>query len=452
MALPPRHILSKSTFMYGCQCPKRLWLHKFMPELRDQEDQAQTAIFQQGTNVGLLAQQLFPGGIDASPVDTFSYQQSVADTARYISEGHTVIYEAAFQYDGILCAVDMLVKKANRWYAYEVKSSNSVKEPFVQDAALQYYVITNAGLVLADFFIVHLNRGYIRRGALDIEQLFTPTSVLGRVEELQPSIIGKIGELRNVLKLKNAPAIEIGTQCEKPYPCDFYGYCSKGIEEEEPDYGEAHINKEAIRSFVSTMQYPLYFMDFETWMTGVPEYDGHWPYRQVNFQFSVHMQQAPDAPLQHSEYLADGPHSPQQEFIQNLLQALGTKGTIVVFNQAFENTRLRELKEEFPYMEKSIIAVQDRIVDLMVPFRRKEYYLPGMQGSYSIKYVLPAMVPELSYESLAIRNGGDASAAFFNLRHVEDEKEKQVTRKALLEYCKLDTLAMVRILEKIREL
>ncbi len=450
MALPPRHIVSKSTFMYGCQCPKRLWLHKFMPEVRDEEDEAQTAIFQQGTNVGLLAQQLFPGGIDASPVDTYSYQQSVADTARYISEGHTVIYEAAFQYDGILCAVDMLVNKANRWYAYEVKSSNSVKEPFVQDAALQYFVITNAGLELADFFIVHLNRGYIRKGELDIPQLFTPTSVLDRVKELQRFITKKIGELRNVLKLKNAPVIEIGAQCETPYPCDFYGFCSKDIEEEEPDYGEAYINKEAIRAFVNSLQYPLYFMDFETWMTGVPEYDGHWPYRQVNFQFSVHMQRTPDAPLQHSEHLAEGPHSPQQEFIENLLNSLGTEGSIVVFNRAFENTRLRELKEEFPQLEKAIIAAQERIVDLMVPFRRKEYYLPEMQGSYSIKYVLPAMVPELSYETLAIGNGGDASAAFFNLRHVEDEKEKQATREALLEYCKLDTLAMVKILEKLK--
>ncbi|HCN83622.1 MAG TPA: DUF2779 domain-containing protein [Sphingobacteriaceae bacterium] len=450
MSSPPRHILSKSTFMYGCQCPKRLWLHKFMPQVRDEADEAQTAIFQQGTNVGLLAQQLFPGGIDASPVDTFSYQQSVADTARYISEGHSVIYEAAFQYEGILCAVDMLVKKGDKWFAYEVKSSTGVKDPFVQDAALQYYVITNTGLPLADFFIVHLNRTYIRYGDLDIPQLFSSASVLDRVQELQPFITGKIAELKDVLKLKDAPAIEVGTHCEKPYPCDFYGFCSKDTEEEQPDYGEANINEEAIRAFVGTLQYPLYFMDFETWMTAVPEYDGHWPYRQVNFQFSVHVQQGPDAPLQHVEYLADGPHSPQQEFIETLLAALGTEGSIVVFNRAFENTRLRELKAEFPSWEKTIMAAQERIVDLMVPFRRKEYYLTEMKDSYSIKSVLPAMVPELSYASLPIGNGTDASAAFFNLRHVMNDEEKQATRLALLEYCKLDTLAMVKILEKLK--
>ena len=192
-------------------------------------------------------------------------------------------------------------------------------------------------------------------------------------------------------------------------------------------------------------------MDFETWRTAVPEYEGHWPYRQVNFQFSVHVQQAPDAPIEHVEYLADGPHSPQQEFVDNLLKALGKEGSIIVFNRAFENTRLRELKEEFPQREKAIIDLQERIVDLMVPFRKKEYYLPEMQGSYSIKYVLPALVPELSYESLTIGNGGDASAAFYNLKNIVDEKEKQATREALLEYCGLDTLAMVKILEKLKK-
>ena len=446
----PKHILSKSTFMYGCQCPKRLWMHKFMPLERDIEDEAQTAIFQQGTDVGILAQQLFPGGVDASPENYYSYQRSVADTARYISEGQTIIYEAAFQFDGILCAVDILVKKNNKWYAYEVKSSCSVKEPYLQDAGLQYYVITNAGLALEDIFIVHLNSGYIRNGELEINKLFTPFSVLGFVLDFQPFIASKAAELKGVLSMKNAPSIEIGPQCDNPYTCDFYSFCSKGMEEDQPDYGEALINKEAIREFTNSLQYPLYFMDFETWMAVVPEYDGHWPYRQVNFQYSVHVQQEPGEALQHHEYLAEGPHSTQLEFIENLLQTLGNSGSIVVYNQAFENTRLRELKEEFPQLEATISGVQERIVDLMTPFRRKFYYLPEMKGSYSIKFVLPAVVPELSYESLSINNGVDASAAFYNLKHENDAAKITEVRKALLEYCGLDTLAMVKILENLK--
>jgi len=446
----PKHLLSKSTFMSGCQCPKRLWLHKFMPEARDEEDEAQTVIFQRGTDVGLLAQQLFPGGVDARPVDTYSYQQSVADTARYISEGHTIIYEAAFQHNGLLCAVDMLVKKKNKWYAYEVKSSCSVKPPHVQDAAWQYYVITNAGITLEDFFIVHLNGKYVRHGILDISRLFTPASVLDQALNLQSFIKEKAEELKKVLKLKTAPVVEVGAHCNKPYPCDFYGFCSKDIDEEKPDYGEAYINVEAIQEFTSDLEYPLYFMDFETWMTGVPEYDGHWPYRQISFQFSVHVQQRPNASLKHYSYLAEDTHSPQQQFINELLKVLGKNGSIVVYNQSFENRLLKELKEEFPHFEKAISAVQKRLVDLMSPFRRN-YRLPEMHGSYSLKSVLPALVPKLSYELLEISNGGDASAAFYNLKDETDAVKIMEARNALLEYCGMDTMAMVKILKKLKE-
>ena len=243
MAEVLRHILSKSTFMYGCQCPKRLWLHKFMPEERDEMDEAQQAIFQAGTDVGMLARDLFPGGVDASPVDTFHYQQSVADTTRYIADGKTIIYEAAFQFDGVLCAVDILVKKKGSWYAYEVKSTTKVKPPFLQDAAFQYYIISNAGITLKDFFLTHLNNQYIRRGALDPHQLFTHESILQQAKDMQPMIKEKARELKSVLKNKSMPVIEIGRQCNDPYPCDFYGFCSKDMELEVPDYGEAFIDK-----------------------------------------------------------------------------------------------------------------------------------------------------------------------------------------------------------------
>lgn len=444
----PRHILSKSTFMYGCQCPKRLWMHKRMPEVRDEEDEEQTAIFQRGTDVGLLARQLFPGGIDASPATPYLYQQSVADTARYIGQGHTIIYEAAFQYEGILCAIDILVKKNNKWYAYEVKSSTSVKEPQVQDAALQYYVITRAGMSLGDFCIVHLNNQYVRYGELNIQQLFTPTSVLEKVQEMQAFIEEKAIELKRVLQQKTMPEIAMGAQCDNPYPCDFYGFCSKNIEVATPDYGKPFINKKLIREFTNALQYPLYFMDFETWMTAVPEQDGHWPYRQVNFQFSVHIKKSPVADLIHHYYLAEGTHSSQKEFIDELLMVTGSKGSILVYSLSFENSRLNELKDEFPALAKKITAVQKRMVDLMAPFR-KNYRLPGMQGSYSIKYVLPALVPELNYDSLSIGNGSDASAAFYNLKLETDEGKIDEVRKALLEYCGLDTLAMVKLLEKL---
>lgn len=447
----PRHILSKSTFMYGCQCPKRLWLHKYKPDVRDEMDEEQQAIFQRGTDVGKLAEQLFTGGVDARPKDTFSYQQSVADTAKYIAEGHKVIYEAAFQYEGLLCAVDILVKRRGKWYAYEVKGTTKVKPEHLPDAAFQYYVITNAGLELKDFSIVHLNNQYIRKGPLEINQLFSRESVLEQIEPLQEFIHAQASALKTMLQNKTAmPKIEVGNHCEKPYPCDFQGFCFQDIEIEEPDYGEPYINKDAIAEFLDQLKYPIYHIDFESWRAAVPEYDGHWPFRQVCFQYSVHVERALGVEPEHYAYLAEGPHSSSLEFLESLLSVLGNEGTILVYNKSFEGPRLRELMEEYPQHEEAVEAILDRIVDLMSPFRNN-YRLPEMEGSYSIKYVLPALVPELSYNSLAIGNGGDASTAFYNLGKTVDEVNVENTRKALLEYCKLDTWAMVRVLGVIKK-
>lgn len=197
-----------------------------MPQERDEMDEEQQTFFQTGTNVGLLARELFPGGVDATPATTFLYQQSVADTARFIQEGHTIIYEAAFQHEGLLCAVDILVKEKNKWVVYEVKSTNSVKEAFYTDAAFQHYVIDGAGLQLNDFCITHLNRDYVRQGALDIEELFVHESVLDEIQVRQIFIQEKPAELKALVKSKTMPDIEIGGQCTKPYPCDFNPHCS----------------------------------------------------------------------------------------------------------------------------------------------------------------------------------------------------------------------------------
>ena len=450
--IPPKHLLSKSTFMYGCQCPKRLWLHKFMPQVRDEQEEATTTIFQMGADVGQLAQQLFPGGIDAKPPSTFKYQEAVFNTAKYIEQGHTIIYEAAFQFEGILCAVDILVKQNNEWHAYEVKASTKVKDVFLQDSALQHYVIANSGLVLKDFCLILLNTSYVRNGDLDIECLFSKPSIKHLIVDLQPGIKIKVAELKEVLKLQQVPDIEVGAHCENPYTCNFLGYCHENIVYEEPDFGQAQINKPALKAFIDTLTYPLYFLDFETYVTAVPLYDGHWSYRQIVFQYSLHIQEKAGGVIMHCEYLAEHVSTPMEVLLAQLIAELGNEGSVIVYNQAFENTRLKELKNEHPAYSRQIEAIQARIIDLMVPFRRKEYYTPEMLGRYSIKTVLPALVPQLSYESLEIGNGTDASSAFYNLQHETEPAIIENTRKNLLKYCEMDTWGMVKILEKIKQI
>ena len=193
-------------------------------------------------------------------------------------------------------------------------------------------------------------------------------------------------------------------------------------------------------------------MDFETYMLAVPEYDGHWPYRQVPFQFSMHRQDIEGGNVKHDYFLAENDCNPCPQFVERLLACLVTKGSIIVYNKTFENCRLNELKNDYPEYVETITAIQARIIDLMVPFRKKFLYHPAMQGSYSIKKVLPALLPELSYNDLAISDGGNASATFYNLRYEPDVKKVATNRKDLLQYCKLDTWAMVKLVEKMREI
>ena len=449
---PPKHQLSKSTFMYGCQCPKRLWLYKYNPSVKDEEPEQQSAIFQRGTDVGLLAQQKFPNGVDASPESYFEFQKSVVKTAQFIADGATIIYEAAFQFNGVLCAIDILVKKNNKWYAYEVKSSTSAKDVYIQDAALQYFVITHAGIDLEDIFILHLNNEYVRYGELNVDELFAATSIIESVIKLQPFITTKIEECKATLQNKNEPIMEMGKHCYHPYECTFLGYCSKDlIEEEILNEGETNINKNELEDCIGYLDYPLYFLDFETWMTAVPEQDGHWSYRQIPFQFSLHIQHTPNGELEHIEYLATNTKSSLADFTNALLKNMGNKGNVVVYNKTFENMILNQLKDDIDDAKEAIENIQSRLFDLMYPFRKKYYSTPQMQGSYSIKYVLPALVPEFSYSNLKIGNGADASSAFYNLTNETNQEIIAETKTALLEYCKLDTLAMVKILEKIKQ-
>ena len=493
MTLPPRHILSKSTFLYGNQCPKRLYLYKFRPDLKEEVSIGQQAVFDRGTNVGILARDLFPGGIDASPETAFEYQKAVVKTAELIAAGNTVIYEAVFQFDGVLAAIDILAKERGKWKAYEVKSTTQIKDIHVTDAALQYHVITNSGLPLVDISIVHLNTEYIRKGKLKIGNLFEQESVKMEAIEMQADIRKTISELKAMLAKKQEPKVDIGPHCTDPYECDFMDYCwshipevsvfsiarlrsekkfalyNKGIihykevrkEIELTTYQklqvDGHLNKkkhidiESIRAFLSTIPFPLYFLDFETFQSAIPLYDQSRSYQQIPFQYSLHYQKSSDSTLQHFEFLADAKGGdPRLPFIEQLLAETKNPGLILTYNKGFEKSILTALARDFPKHSKALENLIDRLRDLMVPFQQGMYYLPEMNGSYSIKEVLPALVPELSYEDLEIGDGGSASLAFIEMMY-NPEADISLIRESLLKYWGLDTLGMVKIFEHLQK-
>ena len=438
--------------MAGIQCQKRLYLSKFRRDLLPEEvDEQQQAIFDAGIDTGLLAQQLFPNGIDASPLTPFDYQKSVKKTQSYLMT-NDVIYEACFQYEGALCAIDILVRKDDLWYAFEVKGTNSVKPQHITDAAFQYYVMTRSGLPLGDISIVHFNSSYVRRGDLDVQALFTATSVLNDVIEQQDSVKENIEVLKAMLAAKVEPEIEVGTHCTNPYECPFIDHCWKDVAEEESEElsTEATVDTFSLQGFVSELKYPLYYFDFETAMYGIPPYNESSPWQALPFQYSLHKQQKPLSTCTHSEYIGDGKSDPREALILKLINDLGTKGTILAWHASFEISCLKGLIRNFPLYEKPLQSIIHRMVDLKIPFSKKWIDIPACKGSASIKVVLPVFIPELSYEDLDIQEGMTASFVYSQLQY-QDEATQQTQQKQLLEYCKLDTFAMVRIFEKINQ-
>jgi len=478
--------LSKSQFTRGLQCHRSLWLLKNRPELRLEPDAGLKARFDIGTEVGILAQQLFPGGVALEYSNGIS--RNITRTRELIASGTQVIYEATFRHDNVLAMVDILRKGTDGWELYEVKSSTETKDIFINDTAIQYYVVAGAGIRISRVFLVHLDNRYTRMGELELQALFAADDVTDLTLSRQAEIPQHLEAMRQALA-GGEPAIDIGTYCTEPYECDFKPYCWQHIPECSifdianlrnnrkfalyyggtlqmqdipPDFtlsdnmqiqveaelsGKEFINIRKIREFLATITEPAGFLDFETFMEAVPSFDYQRPYQQIPFQYSLHIHA--DSRLSHHEFLGDPGRDPRPAFIAKLLADTRPCRTILVYNQAFEITRLQEVARDFPEFAAGIEAIIARIIDLMVPFRNRDYYVRAMCGSHSIKNVLPALVPELSYDNLAIGDGEMAMLSYTALAKMSDGAEKEKIRQDLLAYCRLDTLGMVRIWQKL---
>lgn len=500
--------ISKSRFISYCQCPKKLWLEVNRPQLAGEMDQT---VFKNGTMVGELAQDLFPGGtlvkFDAS--DPENIAQMLLHTKDLIDKQTSIIYEAAFSAGGLLAICDILVRSKTfnseskqgseiSYDIYEVKSSTSLKDVYLKDVAFQQHVLVACGIPIGDTYVVYINNQYVRKGQLDIQRLFTIQRVSEQAAEIQNDIVATLPDVFKLLAMDKEYLRDIGFQCSNPYDCQFKTYCWSHVPEQSVfdiknlskkkkfDYynrgiitfedlqdhdivlnkGQkmqldaeleqcVSINKDAIAKFLESLFFPLYFLDFETFMTPIPPYNGTRAYQQIPSQYSLHYLDAPVGQLKHREFLAEEGLDPRLPLIESLLNDIPPSGCILAYNMSFEKSIIKNLAESFFEHSDALMNIHDNIIDLMGPFKNKYYYTKEMEGSYSIKYILPALFPddpELSYENLdLIHNGNDAMNAYVTLADLpEDERLKM--RQSLLEYCKLDTLAMVKIWEKLKEL
>lgn len=482
--------LSKTLFIKGLQCHKALYLQKYHPELKGGVSDTTEALFRSGRNVGVLAQKLFPGGIEI-PYEGLSLADQITQTQREIEKGNDTIYEAAFSYEGSFCKVDILHKSKGGWEIYEVKSSTDMKDVYYDDAAFQYFVLKSTGLPVSRAYLVYINNQYVKEGDIEVEKLFTIQDLTETVKEKESMVYGELQKQRNMLE-GDLPEIDIGEYCSNPYDCDFIGYCwshipensvfdlrGKGVDKfdlyrngiihmkdipsdilnvkqriqvEGTLRKKDYIRTESIRNFLTTLWYPLYFLDFETFMSPIPLFDGTRPYQQIPFQYSLHYMEHNGDELKHHEFLALPNYDHRKDLADKLANEIPDNACILAYNMSFERRILADLVTLLPEYSDKIQGMIVNMRDLIKPFKSKDCYLFQMNGSYSMKAVLPALVPELNYNEMEISDGSMAMNAYSTMCETEDKGELERIRKALLEYCSLDTLGMVRIVERLREI
>ncbi|NCB42625.1 MAG: DUF2779 domain-containing protein [Clostridia bacterium] len=491
--------ISKSRYVNYRQCPKKLWLDVYHPEWADEMDQT---VFKNGTMVGELAQDLFPNGalvvFDAE--NPKNIENMVQQTKELMQGGASVIYEAAFSHSGLLAICDILVKvkgvAGDRYDIYEVKSSTELKDVYIEDVAFQQYVLNLCGIDVRDTYIVHINNQYERQEALDIGKLFTIEPVTEAAVALQSEVEQSLPGVFALLESEEEYQCNIGLHCTDPYLCQFKSYCwshipeisvfnisrlgtkkkfecyengvvtfediiknnvplnaSQKLQIEAELHGIETIRVSEIKKFLSLLSYPLYFLDFETFMLPIPPFNATRPYQQIPSQYSLHYISCENGPLCHKEFLAKEGSDPRPDLAKQLLEDIPLDACILAYNMSFEKGIIRDLAVQFPSLCSKLMNIHDNIVDLMDPFKNKAYYTKEMRGRYSIKSVLPALFPDdpaLSYEALGlIHDGGEAMNAYAGLLELPEE-QRLLVRQSLLAYCKLDTLAMVKIWEKLQ--
>jgi len=455
------NILSKSSFIRGLQCHKSLYLYKNRYFLRDKTPPEQQAKFKRGTDVGKLARKLFPGGIDVSPPTPFQYAKAVDQTKRLIAEQIHVIYEASFSFKGVLAALDILVFRDGKWFGYEVKSSLSISETYLNDAALQYYVITGCGIELADISIIYINKDYVLHGELILNQLFVTQSVLEETISRQAMVSKEIEAQLKVVELSKSPAVNIGLQCNKPYPCDFQGHCWKHIpgnsifelqwlsEDKKfelysknillpadipgdflPDPTlklkvQAHktstpiVDDGFLSRFAQNTRHPLCFLKVWYHRPAVPFVAGTKPYETLPFFAGFGFMENQETEISYSHIFFEPETDPKELFHETICRILNTGSMIISFNDPSGDWYRQLIANILPG------ADHESYFDLHEFFNENKLYFPSTNGNVDLLYLSGKLLSGFSVGSGIYKTEYEA---------IIDYPEKSATPKARKNY------------------
>ncbi len=499
--------ISKTDFINYLYCRKNAWLRKHKPEVATEKlSEFEEGTIEMGNEVEAYAREMFPAGILVKGRDLVG-QTFTKDLIRLEK---TVIFQPVFLEDVFLVAADILERvddnaasangfdEPKKFNLYEVKATSEVNESHLDDLAFQKSVIERAGLIIDKTFVVHLNRHYIKKGELSLRDKFVAADVTEEVCARMSGIKEKMEEAKKYLLSEEEPlgacdCIHKGrsNHCESfsysnpevpeyaVHDLAYIGRSKRKLQEliglgiykmeEVPDdfdldlkqmnqvmthkYDKILIDKALIKKELDDLIYPLYFLDYETFAPPIPMYDGYKPFQRVPFQFSLHILEKGASESRHFGFLHKENSDPGPEFCETLKSLIGTEGNVVVWNKSFECSVNRELGDRMPEFKGLMEAVNGRVFDLMEVFKKQYYVHKDFKGSFSIKYVLPVLVPDFSYAGLNIKEGGMASEKWRQMV-LEDltKEEKRQIAEDLTEYCKLDTYAMQKIFETLKKL
>ena len=492
---------SKSKFVECSKCMRFFWLNmkKIIPVEEDPQAEKRMAL---GNEIGDMAMGYFGPFVETTTFkeDGKSLDKAamIKKTQELIASGEENICEASFSYKGLYCAVDILHKVDGGYEIYEVKSTTSLKPYYKWDVAYQKYVLENCGITIKNIFILKLNENYYLNGKLDKHELFVPVDYNKQIKKLKDYVPKKLTEVEDILKKGTEPEPSFCTYCRK---CPYYAHCienipspsimdiNAGIDMDKKDiyvkkgkvkledikdedfvkdnpfaslqvkYGlgilkEPVIDKPKLKKFINGLTYPLYFLDFETFSTPLPKFQGTKCYQQLPFLYSLHWIEKEGGELKHTQFMIPSGADPRRPMAESLVKNIPTNVCVLAYNMSFEKTVIKNLAKDFSDLRDTLMAIHDNIKDLEEPFLNMSYYCAGMNGRTTIKMVLPALFPddrELDYHSLEDVHNGDEASTIFPLIETMPKEEADRVIENLYKYCELDTLAMVKIYEKLKE-